>query len=43
MATASSYLTWLTILDSGLTRRFDLHVLGWRKLDLRTNLILVAY
>ena len=30
-------LSWLTILDSGLTRRCDLDVLGSRELNLRTN------
>jgi hypothetical protein len=33
----SCYLSWLTILGSGLTRRCDLHVPGSRKLNLRTN------
>ena len=31
------YLSWLTILGSGLTRRCDLHVRGSRHLNLRTN------
>jgi hypothetical protein len=29
--------SWLTILDSGQTRGCDLHVLGSRELNLRTN------
>ena len=32
----ADFLSWLTILAYGVTRRCDLHILRWRELDVRT-------